>query len=29
MWREAQAVRRSVDPQGRMLNPYLQRLLGA
>lgn len=26
-WREAMAVRRSVDPQGRLLNPYLQSVL--
>ena len=29
MWAEAQAVRRSIDPQGRMLNPFLRKVLGA
>lgn len=28
-WRDYQEVRRSLDPQGRMLNPYLKQLLGA
>ena len=27
-WREAMAVRRELDPQGRMLNPFLRRLFG-
>lgn len=26
-WRDAMAVRRAVDPQGRMLNPYLKRIM--
>ena len=28
MFAEAQAVRRSIDPQGRMMNPFLQRIFG-
>ncbi len=28
MWNEAMAVRRGIDPQGRMLNPHLGRLFG-
>ena len=28
MFAEAQAVRRSVDPEGRMVNPFVQRTLG-
>ncbi|XOZ33574.1 D-arabinono-1,4-lactone oxidase [Halomonadaceae bacterium KBTZ08] len=27
-WQEAMAIRRELDPAGRLLNPYLQRLLG-
>ena len=28
-WRDFQRVRRELDPEGRMLNPYLKQLLGA
>jgi FAD/FMN-containing dehydrogenase len=27
-WKEAMQVRRELDPQGRMLNPFLRRLFG-
>ncbi|MDR3367562.1 D-arabinono-1,4-lactone oxidase [Rhodoferax sp.] len=28
-WQDFQAVRRQLDPQGKMLNPYLKKMLGA